>query len=110
MNELSLRDGCATLSMLTVISICRAINYFHTTPKKILFSGGGRKNEFIINNIKKMINKPVHLIDEFNFNGDFIESQAFAFLAIRSYLNKFITLPSTTGVKKPCLGGQVFKT
>ena len=78
-------------------------------PNSILFSGGGRKNEFIIDNIKKVIRKPVNLIDEFNFNGDFIESQAFAYLAIRSYLKKFISLPGTTGVNKPCLGGSISK-
>ena len=109
LNELSLEDGCTTLSMITIKSICMAINSFGRTPNTILFSGGGRKNEFIIDNIKKIIKKPIHLIDEFNFNGDFIESQAFAYLAIRSYLKKFITLPGTTGVKNPCLGGLIFK-
>ena len=59
--------------------------------------------------LKKILKKPVKLIDEFNFNGDFIESQAFAFLAIRSFLNKYISLPEMTGVKKPCLGGKIFK-
>ena len=57
------------------------------------------------------------LIDDFNLrgdfstglNGDFIESQAFAYLAIRSYLKKFITFPNTTGASKPCLGGLVYK-
>ena len=42
-------------------------------------------------------------------DGDFIESQAFAYLAIRSYLKKYISIPSTTGVKKKCLGGKFFK-
>jgi len=51
----------------------------------------------------------VYLIDEFNFDGDFIESQAFAYLAIRSFLKKVITLPETTGVKKPCTGGSIYK-
>jgi len=109
LKEINLEDGCATLSMLTVQSICMAINNFTKPPIKILFSGGGRKNEFIIDNIKKILNKSIQLIDEFNFNGDFIESQAFGYLAIRSYLNKFITFPSTTGVKKSCSGGLVSK-
>ena len=86
-----------------------AVNSFKRYPNTILISGGGRKNKFIIDNIKKILNGQIFLIDEFNFNGDFIESQAFAYLAIRSYLKKFITLPSTTGVKKPCLGGLIFK-
>ena len=73
-----------------------------------MISGGGRKNKFILSNLRKKLNIPVYEIEKFNFNGDFIESQAFAYLAIRSYLKKFITLPSTTGVSKPCLGGRLF--
>ena len=109
LNTLSLKDGSRTLSMLTVESICKSINKLKKSPKKILFSGGGRKNQFIIDNIKNNINIPLHLIDEFKFDGDFIESQAFAYLAIRSYLKKVITFPGTTGVKKPCSGGTIYK-
>ena len=109
MKNLSLEDGCATLSMLTVTSICNAINSFELAPCRTLFSGGGRKNEYIIQNIKQVIKNPVNLIDEFDFDGDFTESQTFAYLAIRSYLKKFISLPETTGVKKPCLGGIIYK-
>jgi len=109
LNKLSFEDGCATLSMLTAKTICMAINNLKEKPNKILISGGGRKNSFIIKNIKNIAKSPVYLIDEFNFNGDFIESQAFAFLAIRSYMKKFITFPDTTGVSKPCLGGMIFK-
>ena len=52
---------------------------------------------------------PVSLIDVLNINGDFVESQAFAYLAIRSYLKLPISFPSTTGVSKPCTGGVVVK-
>ena len=110
LNKLSLEDGCATLSMLTARSICMALNSFKKKPNLVLLSGGGRKNKYIIGNIKKKFTGSVKLIDDFNFNGDFTESQAFAYLAIRSYLKKFITFPSTTGVKKPCLGGLSFKS
>ena len=64
---------------------------------------------FFYDEIGIQIIEKFNLIDEFNFNGDFTESQAFAFLAIRTYLKKVITLPSTTGVKKPSLGGEIFK-
>ena len=107
--NLSLKDSLATLSMLTVRSICLAINQFNTYPKLVIISGGGRKNKFIFNNIKKLLSCPTFTIDKFNYDGDFIESQAFAYLAVRSYLKKFITLPSTTGVKKPTSGGSIFK-
>ena len=69
-NHLSLQDGLATLSMLTVQSIIMAINSFAKYPNKILVSGGGRNNKFIIDNIKKNIKSPILLIDEFDFDGD----------------------------------------
>lgn len=108
-NKLNFKDGCATLSMLTVKTISLAVKSFNNFINPIIISGGGRKNKFIINNIKKIIKNPIELIDEYGFDGDFIESQAFAYLAIRSYLKKFITFPSTTGVIKPSLGGFTFK-
>ena len=48
-------------------------------------------------------------IDDFKVDGDFVESQAFAYLAIRSYLNKTISYPKTTNVNKPCSGGVLIK-
>ena len=48
-------------------------------------------------------------IDKYNFDGDFIESQAFAFLAIRSTLNLPITFPSTTRCIKPSIGGEIIE-
>ena len=51
----------------------------------------------------------IKLIDEYKIDGDFIESQAFAYLAIRSFLKLPITFPSTTGCKKACTGGVLVK-
>ena len=45
------------------------------------------------------------LVDDYKINGDFIESQAFAYLAVRSYLKKIISFPKTTNVKNSCSGG-----
>ena len=75
----------------------------------IVLCGGGRKNKFLINRIKKY-NIPLKFIDDFGVDGDFVESQAFAYLAIRSYLNLPISFPDTTGVKTPCVGGSIFKS
>ena len=72
----------------------------------IILSGGGRKNKFLIQTIKK-IKYPLKLIDEFGIDGDFVESQAFAYLAIRSYLKLPISFPETTGVVKPMSGGII---
>ena len=112
--ELSLEDGAATLAEITANTISGSIINFiekgnWANSVDILISGGGRKNNFLINRIKEKTLMPVKLIDEYDINGDFVESQAFAYLAIRSYLKLPISFPETTGVKKPCLGGKISK-
>ena len=52
----------------------------------------------------------IKLIDEFNVDGDFIESQAFAFLAVRSILQLPISFPNTTSCVKPCTGGKIIRS
>ena len=50
------------------------------------------------------------MIDDYGINGDFVESQAFGFLAIRSYKQLQITFPSTTNCKQPCTGGKIIES
>ena len=71
--------------------------------------GGGRKNKFLIQKIEEKINNKIKLIDDIGIDGDFVESQAFAFLAIRSYLKLPISFPRTTGCSKPLTGGVIVK-
>jgi len=106
---LSLEDSVATLSELTSLTIVNALNFFNIKPKKIILCGGGRKNKYIFERIKKLSNISTNNIDEYKINGDFIESQAFAYLAIRSFLKKPISFPSTTGVERPTTGGDFIK-
>ncbi len=106
--DLSLKNGAATLTEFTAKIIISALKSYSNDKIKIILCGGGRKNNFLVKKIKKE-NKLIKFIDEYNVDGDFVESQAFAYLAIRSYLNLPISFPETTGVNKPCLGGKVFK-
>ena len=108
---LSLENGLSTLtnftSHLIYQSIVASINFDKDKKLNILICGGGRKNSFLINNIKDKLPSNINLclIDDYKIDGDFIESQAFAYLAIRSFLKKKISFPKTTNVKKPCSGG-----
>jgi anhydro-N-acetylmuramic acid kinase len=112
---LSLEDGLSTLIDFTASIIYESIinenNYFKDKSLKILICGGGRKNLSLVKAIKKRLPKGINLnlIDDYKIDGDFIESQAFAYLAIRSFLKKPITFPKTTNVEKPCLGGILTK-
>ena len=62
-----------------------------------------------MNQLKNKIKNKLFMIDDLNIDGDYIESQAFAFLAIRSYLGLPISFPSTTNCKKPSVGGVIIK-
>ena len=101
---LSLEDGAATLTEFTAEICSNKIK-----NQNIYVCGGGRKNKFLIERIKKKINSKIELIDKIGVNGDFIESQSFAFLAIRSYLKLPISFPETTGCTKPSTGGILIK-
>ena len=112
---LSLEDGAATLTNFTANIIgeelTSSILNFDNKVKDILICGGGRKNKTLIKKIKENIslNLNLKLIDDYKIDGDFIESQAFAFLAIRSILKLPISFPNTTGCAKPCTGGEIIK-
>ena len=109
---LSLEDGVATLTDFTAGVIGRELSLTITNSKQnikeILVCGGGRKNKVLLNKIKENLpnNISLKLIDDYKVSGDFVESQAFAFLAVRSLLNLPISFPSTTGCKQPTLGGK----
>ena len=114
---LSLEDGCATITSFTGYLIAKGIEYLHdkndNTPIKCLICGGGRKNDFLIDCIKSHLtnkdNTILELIEKYGFDGDYIESQAFGYLAIRSFLELPISFPNTTGCNNPTIGGSLIK-
>ena len=77
---------------------------------KWLVCGGGRKNRYLLESIKNIFeNISIEPIDQYQIDGDFVESQAFGYLAIRSFLKLPISFPSTTGCIKPSTGGILVK-
>ncbi len=101
---LSLENGASTITELTSKLLSKKIGI-----NNIYLCGGGRKNKFLIDSLKNIIDNKVFYIDSLNIDGDYIESQAFAFLAIRSYFGLPISFPSTTNCKEPTVGGTIIK-
>jgi len=112
---LSYEDGLSTLVDFTAIiiyqSILKSIKIKENEKLLIIVCGGGRKNLSLMKSIRKRLPKNISLkiVDNYKIDGDFIESQAFAYLAIRSALKKEISFPNTTGVLKPSIGGILVK-
>ena len=110
---LSLENGAATVTEFTAKLIADGINFTHnikTQNYKWLVCGGGRKNNFLLESIKGNFNNLyLEPIDKYEIDGDFVESQAFAFLAIRSLKEMPISFPTTTRCEQPSTGGVIVK-
>tara|TARA_B100001996_G_scaffold359022_1_gene323975 strand:- start:257 stop:1336 length:1080 start_codon:yes stop_codon:yes gene_type:complete len=101
---LSLEDGAATLTEYTSQILSNKLS-----NNTVFLCGGGRKNKFLVKSIQKKIKGQIKIIDDLGIDGDFVESQAFAYLAIRSYLKLPISFPETTGCLKACTGGEIIR-
>jgi anhydro-N-acetylmuramic acid kinase len=51
---------------------------------------------------------PVEPVEAVGWNGDAVEAEAFAYLAVRALQGLALSLPSTTGVREPVSGGRFF--
>ena len=101
---LSLSNGAATITEFTAEVLSKEI-----PNQQIYIAGGGRKNTYLLQLLKLKTGNPISLIDTLGYDGDFIESQAFAYLAIRSLLGLPISFPETTGCNTAVSGGQIIK-
>ena len=106
---LSLEDGAATLTEMTAEGIAAAVRYFPAPASQWLVCGGGRHNPALMAALGRRLGAPVRLVEAVGWDGDALEAQAFAYLAVRSILGLPLSLPSTTGVTRPTSGGRLFR-
>lgn len=106
---LSAEDGAATLTAFTAASIARAREHVAQAPARWIVCGGGRHNPTLMRELRARLAVPVDPCDAVGWRGDFIEAEAFAFLAVRSLRGLPLSLPTTTGVPHPATGGRLCK-
>jgi anhydro-N-acetylmuramic acid kinase len=107
--NLSLADGLATLTAFTAKVIAMSSRFLSKNPVNWFVAGGGRHNDYLMELISKEVMVKVMKIDELSIDGDLLEAQAFAYLAIRSYLGLSLSLPATTGVSSEVSGGAFYR-
>jgi anhydro-N-acetylmuramic acid kinase len=106
--NLSPNDGTATLTAFTAESIVAAAKHFPEPATAWYICGGGRHNVTLMRWIEERLTVPVAPIEKLGCNGDMIEAEAFAFLAVRTLEGLPLTLPCITGVKEPVSGGVLY--
>ncbi len=107
MTELSLPDGAATLTALTAEFVAEALKHMPSPPSRWLVCGGGRKNPVMMQMMADRLGAPVDPVEAVGFDGDMLEAQAFAYLAVRSLRGLSLSAPGTTNCREPVTGGRL---
>ncbi|MGO4837386.1 anhydro-N-acetylmuramic acid kinase, partial [Rhizobiaceae sp. 2RAB30] len=107
---LELADGARTLAALSAEAILKSAEHMPEAPELWIVCGGGRKNPHILADLRnKAGDADVILAEDAGFNGDSMEAEAWAYLAVRSSRGLPLTFPTTTGCREPASGGVTAK-
>src|SRR5438552_2298401 len=101
-------DGAATLLAFTAATVARGAAWFPAPAARWLVTGGGRRNPALMAELARRLEAPVAAVEEVGWQGEALEAQAFAYLAVRSRRGLALSVPGTTGVKQPVSGGRYF--
>lgn len=104
---LSVADGAATLTAFTAASVVRAVEHLPAAPRRWLVTGGGRLNPVLMRFLAERLDVAVEPVESVGWDGDALEAQAFAFLAVRHLRGLPQTWPTTTGCPVPMTGGRL---
>jgi anhydro-N-acetylmuramic acid kinase len=102
---LSPEDGAATLTAFSAEAVGASRRHMPASPALWIVAGGGRRNGALMTAIERAAGAEVAGAEAFDLDGDGVEAEAWAFLAVRSRLGLPITFPGTTGVAEPMTGG-----
>jgi anhydro-N-acetylmuramic acid kinase len=109
LESLSVEDGAATLSAFSVDMIVESARHMPDKPKAWYACGGGRHNTHMMASLESALQThglgQLFNVDSLGWDGDAIEAECFAYLAVRSILQKPISLPGTTNAPTPLTGG-----
>ncbi len=97
---LSLEDGAATLTAMTAAAVAVAARHFPAPARRWIVTGGGRRNPTLMAMLAARLGVPAAPVEAVGWDGDALEAQAFAYLAVRSVAGLPLSLPSTTGAQQ----------
>ena len=108
LDGLSVNDGAATLVAVTAEAVAASVRHMPAEPKTWIVCGGGRHNRAIMEALEKHLPSVISA-EHLKLDGDAIEAQAWAFLAVRALNGLPLTFPGTTGVEPPVSGGVIVR-
>ncbi len=103
------KDGAATLTAFTAAAAARAREHMPQEPALWIVCGGGRRNRTLMSMLAARVENAVVPAEAVGLDGDSLEAEAWAYLAVRTLAGLPITFPGTTGVARPMAGGELAK-
>lgn len=104
---LTVEDGAATLTTFSAHAVARSLAFARERPTRWIVGGGGAKNRTLMAMLERLLDAEVMNADAIGWSSDFLEAQAFAYLALRALEGLPLTYPTTTGVSVPVTGGVI---
>jgi len=109
LRDLPPQDGAATLAAFTAQAVCEAAHLLPSEPLRWLVTGGGRYNKAVMEELATRLGKTVEPVEVAGWDGNVLEAEAFAYLAVRVVKQWPLSWPTTTGVARPCVGGVIHR-
>lgn len=109
LHGLPLEDGAATLTAFTAAAVARGVDHLPERPQRIYVAGGGRHNATLMAMLAARTGIEVRSVDDLGWDGDALEAQGFAYMAVRHLKGLPISFPGTTGAPHPLKGGVLFQ-
>ncbi len=102
--NMSPEDGAASLTAFTARAVSFALQ--DLSARLVLVGGGGRHNPALMSALRNVLGVKTLPVDAIGWRGDYLEAEAFAYLAVRHVKGLPLTFPETTGVSSPMRGGR----
>ncbi|MCB2137148.1 MAG: anhydro-N-acetylmuramic acid kinase [Rhodobacteraceae bacterium] len=100
-------DAAATLTAIAAAAVAKGAEHFPAPVSRVLVTGGGRRNPVLMGMLADRLAIPVEPVEAAGLDGDMLEAQAFAYLAVRVLRGLPTSCPGTTGVAAAVGGGQI---
>ncbi|GAB4384658.1 anhydro-N-acetylmuramic acid kinase [Albidovulum sp.] len=100
-------DAVATLTACAAAAVARGAEHFPAPAERVLVTGGGRHNRVMMAMLAESLDCPVLPVEAVGLDGDMLEAQAFAYLAVRVARGLPTSCPGTTGVGAAVGGGEI---
>jgi anhydro-N-acetylmuramic acid kinase len=108
LERLSIEDGAATLTELTAVTVARAIESIHLEDARVLCSGGGTRNGWLMRRLAARLPRArIESTESFGLPVDAKEAIAFAVLGYETLRERAANIPRVTGARGAVTLGSI---